>query len=292
MGYMKKYEYLINREDRDTLKLLRNKCYPSEWNYYNKSDFNVLNGVKLENLKTQGYLTTSNFNRFRTTGKRKILNCEIEGEKLFYYNPINMLPTITSYNQNGYIITASTQYDTTNYNAWKAFNKTNTTLTDCWITQNGIPSGWLQIKLPLAKKVGAFAIANRNTVGDENYSPKDFQLLGSNDGINFTNLKNITGEKVWKSNDYKFYNCDKAGNYKYYRLNITNNVIGTTYVAIGKFELFEYVDTVLETVDIYDSDLTSLGFAPDEEGNGSVYEYELRLNRFTDVLDISIVTEI
>lgn len=288
-GISREYNFYIKREDRDTLEMSRTGCYPSEWIYYNKEDFQVKdNIVKLANLKQNGIVSTSNFNRIRTTGKRKILNCKIDGEKMIYYKSTNMLPVITNYTQSGYTISASTQYDTTSYNAWKAFNQTNLNSTDCWITQNGAISGWLQIQLPSSKRVGAFAISNRNNAPDYNYSPKDFQLLGSNDGINFNILKSVTSEIVWKSNDYKFYVCDNVGDYLYYRLNITSNVAGNTYVAVSKLELFEYQQNVIERVEVVD-DVVLINSLPDGNGIGKVYEYDLRLDRFTDVLGISIV---
>lgn len=149
----------------------------------------------------------------------------------------SIVPVMSSNEQDGYVASASST--NTDYEAWKAFNKTINDYPDCWLTTSGEPTGWIQIELPNPLSVCAFSIASRNYKyrGDV----VDFELLGSNDGENWDTLHSITEEPAWNAGETRTYYFNNKQSYLYYRLNVTKIRMVTsadTYISIGEFELF------------------------------------------------------
>lgn len=153
----------------------------------------------------------------------------------------SIIPAMSDYSQDGYVASASSEYSST-YPAWKAFTKTNNDQSDSWATANGETTGWVQIKIPYPIPVNKFSITARNeNTGKTNLI--NFQLLGSNDGINFDTIISIEDESIWGVNETRYYdipNSSKA--YVYYRLNVTKTS-DTTYVDIGGFDLYQIYST-------------------------------------------------
>jgi len=135
------------------------------------------------------------------------------------------------------VASASSEFNTT-LQAWKAFNGTTIDLNDAWITASGVTNGWIQINYGIPKKINTVNIFPRNYTDFNISSPKDFNILGSNDNVNFNLLKEIRGQNDWKQNVSKNFFFENEKEYSIYRLEILNTN-GTTSVAIGEL-LFGY----------------------------------------------------
>ena len=147
------------------------------------------------------------------------------------YNFYRGVPKLTEVNQDGYEISASSEYDS-NHAAKYAFDGDVTTK---WaVSGNGV-GAWLQIKLPTATIFNAFQLASR---GDGNYNtqaPKDFEMQGSNDGETWMTLTTLT-DISWSQGEYKTFRFINTNAYLYYRLYINaNNGAGDT--GIGELVL-------------------------------------------------------
>lgn len=78
-------------------------------------------------------------------------------------NPLLTRPAVamTSNSSQGYTVTASSQYNTTNYLAYKVFNGTNSSNTDCWCSATSDTSPWIQIIWDIPLYNVDVTIANR-----------------------------------------------------------------------------------------------------------------------------------
>lgn len=131
---------------------------------------------------------------------------------------------------------ASSIYNST-FNAWKAFNGTNVSNQDCWVTPNNIVNGWIQLNFGRNVKVNTVKLTSRFG-GYETQSPKRFQILGSNDGISFDLLTEFNNQKNWITNETRKFIFFNEKEYQYYRINILENNGGIA-VSIGEI-LFSY----------------------------------------------------
>lgn len=136
-----------------------------------------------------------------------------------------------------FVVSASSVYNTT-YPAWKAFNGTNSGETDSWISLNTV-TGWLQINYGSQKRVNKVSITSRNVASTSvSSSPKDFNILGSNDGINFTMLGQFKNEVNWGINETRDFRFINNNYYQYYKIDILSNN-GLPAVSIGEL-IFSY----------------------------------------------------
>lgn len=138
-------------------------------------------------------------------------------------------------------ITASSQYDAT-YMPWKACDNFNGD-GFCWLTQNGITTGWFKLNFTNPKKAVALSITSRNAVDAATSAPRDFIIEGSNDDINYTLLCGYSLITGWLLNEKRYFAFSNSNTYKYYRLSITANN-GATYAGIGELELFEAANDI------------------------------------------------
>ncbi len=68
--------------------------------------------------------------------------------------------------------------------------------------------------------------------------PKAWTLQGSNDGVNFVALDTETVINNWSNRENKFFDVDNPGEYRFYRLNITDNN-GDSFTGLDGFQLYE-----------------------------------------------------
>lgn len=107
-----------------------------------------------------------------------------------------------------------------------------------WYTGGPQPAAWLQYKFGggAAWVVTNYSLTSANDVSQRD--PKDWQLLGSNDGATWTTLDTRSGETFanrFLTKPYSFFN---ATAYRYYRLNITTNAGGSSYgLQLAEFTL-------------------------------------------------------
>lgn len=126
--------------------------------------------------------------------------------------------------------TSSSEQD--GYEAYKAFNSLSSS-NDCWMAISDTPATWIQIDFGVPMLVNKMLLKSRNSESADIESPKNFQILGSNDGENFNILLEVDGEDNWVKNEIRIYMFDNNVEYRYYRLNIINNNEGS-YVSIGQ----------------------------------------------------------
>lgn len=133
-----------------------------------------------------------------------------------------------------YVASASSQYSTTLI-PFRAFNGINTDA-NSWATINNTKTGWIQIDYGLGneKLANVVYITNRNNTADfATSAPKDFNILGSNDGIKFDKIAEIKNQTNWIQNETRKFRIIAPKHYRYYRLEILSNN-GATYTAIGE----------------------------------------------------------
>src|SRR5207248_5049472 len=88
-----------------------------------------------------------------------------------------------------------------------------------WLTF--MPTGWAQFKLAQPIAVTRYALTSANDAPTRD--PQDWNLQGSQDGVNWTTLDSQSGQSFtdrFTTNEYGFANTTA---YLYYRLNITAN---------------------------------------------------------------------
>ena len=150
----------------------------------------------------------------------------------------SIIPAMSSNEQDGYVASASSIYDD-EFAVWKVFNKTATDSIDCWSTEVGNTTAWVQIQLPTPIPACSFSITSRNTNNGNICSINNFELLGSNDGENWDELFSIINESRWAIKETRTYYFSNKQSYLYYRLNVSKSS-GTTNstVLIAEFDLF------------------------------------------------------
>jgi hypothetical protein len=142
--------------------------------------------------------------------------------------PISLVPIMTSNTTPSGIASASTEYISGNYYAWKAFDQNSTT---AFLTANNasLPQ-WLSYEFINAKIIVSYTIANPNTPAA---FPKDWTFEAWN-GSSWIILHTVTGNTNTSSYTGTFSNTTA---YTKYRINITVNNGNGSYTAIGDFLL-------------------------------------------------------
>lgn len=100
----------------------------------------------------------------------------------------DIMPIMTSFEDENCVISSSSQHDATNYMPWKAFRH-HTNDAYGWLTVNGVTTGWIKVEFKNNyPKITAFSINARNSSDANTHSPCDFIVEGSNDDVNWTLL--------------------------------------------------------------------------------------------------------
>ncbi|MGN4125839.1 discoidin domain-containing protein [Lysinibacillus sphaericus] len=147
-------------------------------------------------------------------------------------NTIYETKMISNTSPSPFVISASSVYSTS-YPAWKAFNgDKKSTSGNCWLTVSGQAIGWVQIDYGKTIDVTNVEICGIHTT-DITMQPKDFQILASNDGINFREILSVKNE-TFQSLEIKEYKT-KLVRARYFRFNISKNG-GLAYTGIGNIE--------------------------------------------------------
>ncbi|WP_342532377.1 discoidin domain-containing protein [Lysinibacillus sp. FSL R5-0849] len=138
------------------------------------------------------------------------------------------------------VASASGQYGS-GYEAYRAFDGN---LNNTWIGAGSLKTGWIQIDYGVSspKIVNVLEITGRNsTVLTDNV--KDFNILGSNDNVNFDTLAQIRNQIDWAQVETRRFEFKNEKSYRYYRIQVLDNN-GYSYVAIGEI-LFSYQKATL-----------------------------------------------
>lgn len=141
------------------------------------------------------------------------------------------IPKLTSANQDGYEILASTQF-ANDHAGYFAFDDNTQTR---WATAANSGDAWLQIKLPTSTAFNAVQIASR---GDSSLdqAPSAFQIQGSNDGETWDTLDSENDVSWSTLGELKLFRFENESAYLYYRLYITANQ-GSAYHGCSCFIL-------------------------------------------------------
>ena len=133
----------------------------------------------------------------------------------------SIMPVLTSASQDGYIVTSSSTHSSgANY---KAFNKSYAPASDdYWMAEpythgkydgggnynginslGGVSGEWIALQIPTARIMISVYITARDLLIDSNgtwderdKAPKDFKVLGSNDGTNWNEVLSVTGANI------------------------------------------------------------------------------------------------
>ncbi len=185
-------------------------------------------------------------NSFKT---QTILNCpkNEKGKPDFIKKiefSLDIVPAMASAENEDCIITSSSAYDA-NYLPWKVFRNHNADVYS-WLTQSGVPTGWLKITFKkTTPKVAAISINSRNATDAGTISPKNFIVEGSNDDLNWDLLGDFNEITGWAQNEKRTFALRYTDNYKYYRLTIVQNNGHATLCGIGELELFESLNDIM-----------------------------------------------
>lgn len=154
---------------------------------------------------------------------------------------ISKLPEMTAHNApTPYVATASSEYDS-RYQAYMAFNSQQGDAGYCWHSKGNEPIVWLQIDYGSPVKINAFRLRARSTYpGWANQMPTSFKLQGSNDGVNFTTIKEYSGIAYGGTKYETEFLLDNDVEYRYYKL---TDMVAQVSVAIC-FNKVEYLYAV------------------------------------------------
>lgn len=133
--------------------------------------------------------------------------------------------------------TASSEYVTNT--ADKAFDSNDST---AWRTDIGTVAATLTIQFPSAKTLAKYSIRRWSSLGITAV-PKDWECLGSNDGLEWTTLDIQRNQSF---SDLGEYEIEWPRSFTYYRLNIRDNG-GATSTAIAEWNLYP-VDAQLDWI--------------------------------------------
>lgn len=141
-------------------------------------------------------------------------------------------------NSNPYNVSASSVYS--DWPVWWGFNNSCTTsANNAWHSAVGLTTGyWVQIDFKAIKPLMGISMAPRP---ESNYNisrmPRDFDIMGSNDGTTWNVIKSYTGINDYENYKYREFIFDRPEKYRYYR--IANIVITGNCVNIADIHFLE-----------------------------------------------------
>lgn len=96
---------------------------------------------------------------------------------------------------------------------------------------------FVQLAFSAQYKIDAYTLTSGNDAPERD--PKNWNLQGSNDGVNWTTLDTRTGESFTGRNQIRTFNLLNEANYSYYRLNITA-INGANLIQFSEWRLLDY----------------------------------------------------
>ena len=185
------------------------------------------------------FTTNKTLIQFSSDGEYK----KFDGGTNSSYGTTKLVPQLSGYTSGNITVSASSEYSTTQYQAWKAFNRSNATAQDDWASST--TSGWLQVDFTNRIVVGQYELQEGGNTST-NYMPKDWTFEGSNDGTNWTVLDTQAGVTGWTGGEIKSFQFVNNISYRYYRINILSNN-GAILLAIGEMNMYEYTPATLSS---------------------------------------------
>ena len=117
------------------------------------------------------------------------------------------------------------------------FSATGLPNNETYTTVNGsqVQGQWIQLQVNIGLSVGSFRVRSSSA------GFTDFKFVGSDDGVNFTQLGSFTDQTVTV---LKTFNNTVFGSFKYFRIIVTKVNIGNTYFTIDTVNFFLVRPTV------------------------------------------------
>ena len=154
-------------------------------------------------------------------------------------NETGSIPILSSNNDQGIVITSSGEYSA-EYAAYKAFDGVaahNINNQQSWATSGS--SGWLQAELSGSVQVWKYSLTGIN---DTSRAPKDWEILASDDGVNYTVIDTQSGVTGWGAYETREFQINDTGSYRFFKINLLDNN-GNGYTGFDGFQLFEATGT-------------------------------------------------
>lgn len=174
------------------------------------------------------YYQMANLSSYQTAPNIKSLQ--------FYGRALNVsVPKMTSNTAPFGVVSASSTLGT-NYDAWKAFNGTNASATDGWVSaQNDTVGAW--IKYDFGKPVRLVKVYLQNRNESTPWAPHNFKIQGSNtDGNDYADIISGTITNNTQNAEYTFDSSDSTS-YRYMRLYVVDTE-SRAYVGLGKLQFY------------------------------------------------------
>lgn len=153
--------------------------------------------------------------------------------------PIAMTSNITP---SPYVVSASSQ--TTNYEAFKAFNGVISAYQQGWLSAS--KTGWIRVDLGQQKKINKIALCafadDKNGGATLGRMPRTWTFEGSNNGAfngEQTILINISNDTSYIQLEKRQFTVLSPQKFQYYRLNIVDNYNGENLSGMPEIELYE-----------------------------------------------------
>ena len=187
-----------------------------------------------------------------------------DNNKLYY----DVTPIMTSNTTpDGYKVSASSSYiSNIEYKAFDGIIIRYADGNDGWVTSNNIYNGWLNLKSDNKIFMNSFIIYTRYNIPLQ--APKNFKILGSNDGENYEIIQEYNNITDWVG--YKIFNLNRTYSYKNYKIVVDNTNIA---VGIGELRYLLAVDTPFYII----------------KDNGVYKNYDEENNSLIEIPDISIL---
>lgn len=147
---------------------------------------------------------------------------------------------MTSNNSQSCIASASSTYSSS-YPIWRAFDKNTTTVP--WASSNSEKNAWIQLQMPRILYDITVKITNRNDRADNIRGPIAGTILGSNDGLNFTQIGSFSGRDGSTRAASSTVVCNNSTTgYSYVKIAMSDWYPSGkhTYCAIGELEISGY----------------------------------------------------
>jgi len=144
--------------------------------------------------------------------------------------------------ENGTIITSSGLLSTTD--AYRLYDGTPSTP----MVGSSVANAIVNYRFDVFKTIHAYTLQDWNSSGNASntQAPNSFDLLGSNNGTDYTLVDSRTGI-TWYLGEKKTFTCASADSYLYYRLHLKTNNGHATFLSIGEAEL---LGELIYTVDV------------------------------------------
>lgn len=180
-----------------------------------------------------------------------------EPSELFEVNSrvheVDLVPEMNSNSQNGVTLNGLTSVLGTSTTFKDAFDNNN--FSNWFVSRTSSsdsnPDLWVSVDLGVSRAVTGYTLrAGSNWAR----TPKQYQLQGSNNGTNWTNLENINTVSTndWQTNPLKSHSVNNTTNYRHYRLYFHSSFesyqLGANYSANYQIDEIEFKGDIPELI--------------------------------------------